>query len=633
MTPRVAERPRLKTRPAVLLVAQDPAVQSAARQAFPPDAFELTVLPDFSAAQLALSEGFVHAVVVDLAASSAPPAEFVPRLRGVAPDTEIVLLADTAPTLAASVGLHLPCLPRPPQPAALRAVIEVVLDRQRLALQHRVLVEGSVDPILTRADDGTLLRWNPAAERIFGYSPEEALGRPITLLLPEGFPGLSASPDKHSAPAGGSTEVECKKKDGSLVPTYLNFATSLLQGKRVWTAHFSDASTEKQLRAQLLQAEKLSSVGELIAGVAHELNNPLSGVVGYSQLLLARAADDELRRDLERISKEAERCRKIVLNLLTFARKHKPERTRVNLNDIVDSILDLRGYELRVSNIEVVRELDPKLPPTLADFHQLQQVFLNIVNNAQYAMQEANGRGKITLSTSRIKDPSTSLPILRVAIQDDGPGISQANLRKIFDPFFTTKPVGKGTGLGLSVCFGIVREHGGRIYARSEEGKGSTFMIEIPWIDPSGPEGVALRKTLSPTPISIGVLNQRVTGCRVLVVDDEETVRDLISDVLSMQGHDVAVAASGNMALSIIGREEFDLVVSDLMMPGMTGRVLHSKVKDLRPLLARRMVFVTGDTLSADTQAFFQEIGACYLAKPFTIEEVEAVVQRALAAT
>ncbi|MBI3269770.1 MAG: response regulator [Planctomycetes bacterium] len=620
----------MSNRPVVLLLSRDTALETVARRALPAEQYTLVWSGQPEDLLRHLLDNFVHAVLIDHALAPGGATESVRQVKEASPDSEVLLLVDRDAPPTAFEGV--PCLPRTADPGEIHALVGALLDRQRLAFQHAVLFEASADPILTLDEKGLIQLWNPAAERVFGYSRQEALGQSIQLILPEGFPAFS--PEGAGSAASGTTEVEAQKKGGVTIPVFLNFGTSELQGRRVWRAHFRDATVEKQLRTQLLQAEKLSSVGELIAGVAHELNNPLSGVVGYSQLLLARTTDDDLRRDLERISKEADRCRRIVQNLLTFARKHKPERTRVILNDIVDSIIDLRGYELKVGNIDVIRKLDPKLPATLGDFHQLQQVFLNIVNNAQQAMQEAHGRGTITITSARVQETGANEPVLRVTFEDDGPGIPPANLRKIFDPFFTTKPVGKGTGLGLSVCFGIVREHGGRIHARnSNDGKGAAFIVDLPLVDPAGPKAVTMRQSLTPTPVSPPSPLRRDVGRKILVLDDEETVRDLIADVLTMQGHHVQVASSGNVALSMVGREDFDLLVSDLMMPGMTGRMVHEKIRELRPELARRMVFVTGDTLSPETQQFFQEVGAFYISKPFTIEEVEAVIQRALAAS
>jgi signal transduction histidine kinase len=217
-------------------------------------------------------------------------------------------------------------------------------------------------------------------------------------------------------------------------------------------------------QAQLLQSEKLSAVGQLISGVAHELNNPLTSVIGFSQLLLSKEKNHKTEEYLNKITREAERCAKIVNNLLTFSRTHKPEKSYVGINGIIERTLDLMAYQFRTDNIEVIKKLDPNLPKTMADFHQLQQVFLNIINNAYQAMKDKRETRILTVETER------SGLIIRIKFSDTGPGIPKGNLSRIFDPFFTTKEVGKGTGLGLSISYGIVKEHGGDIYVLSELG-------------------------------------------------------------------------------------------------------------------------------------------------------------------
>ncbi len=214
---------------------------------------------------------------------------------------------------------------------------------------------------------------------------------------------------------------------------------------------------------------------ELAARIGYELNDPLAGVMAYTQLLIAREPADETTNGcLEAIYREAERATRVINNLLSFARRHKPEKSLISINEVVEKNLELHAYRMRVNNIEVVTELDPDLPKTMADFHQMQQVFVNIITNAEQAMTEAHGKGKFVIKTQRAGE------MIQIAFTDDGPGISENNLKSIFDPFFTTKKVGKGTGLGLSICYGIVQQHGGHLYAESKLGEGTTFVVEVP---------------------------------------------------------------------------------------------------------------------------------------------------------
>jgi signal transduction histidine kinase len=251
-------------------------------------------------------------------------------------------------------------------------------------------------------------------------------------------------------------------------PATLNFLTDITERRK---AEEEKKSMEEQLRL----AGRLAAVGELSAGVAHELNNPLAAIQGYAQFLtMNKELEEGVKKDVDIIYREALRASKITQNLLSFARQHEPSKSYISLNDVLDKALELRTHQMKVNNIELVKELAPDLPNTMADFYKMQQVFLNVVVNSEQAMTDAHGRGKLTVRSSRTDG------LIQMSFTDDGPGISEENMKKIFDPFFTTKEVGKGTGLGLSICYGIVESHGGRLYARSKLGEGTTFFVEIP---------------------------------------------------------------------------------------------------------------------------------------------------------
>jgi signal transduction histidine kinase len=251
-------------------------------------------------------------------------------------------------------------------------------------------------------------------------------------------------------------------------PATLNFLTDVTERKK--------AEEEKQrMEEQLRLAGRLAAVGELSAGVAHELNNPIAAIQGFAQLLTGRNdLDETTKKDLGIIYREAQRAAKITQNLLSFARRHEPEKGFVSLNEVLEKTIELRAHQMKVNNIEVVVEFATDLPKTTADFFQMQQVFVNIINNAEQAMVEAHRKGRLVVKTQKAGN------MIQATFADDGPGISEDNLKRIFDPFFTTKEVGKGTGLGLSICYGIVEAHGGRIYARSKLGQGATVVVEIP---------------------------------------------------------------------------------------------------------------------------------------------------------
>jgi len=228
------------------------------------------------------------------------------------------------------------------------------------------------------------------------------------------------------------------------------------------------------MEERLVVTDRLASIGELASGVAHELNNPLTGVIGFSEMLLKKDISEEIKKNLEIINREAQRTAQIVRNPLTFARRHETTKEPVDINQAIQSVLDLRAYEQKVHNIEVVANFDPNLPKITADLFRLQQVFINLIINAEHFMTEAHGRGTLTITTEKDGD------VIRASFTDDGPGIRKENMSHLFDPFFTTKEVGKGTGLGLSICHGIISEHGGKIYAESVQKKGATFTLELP---------------------------------------------------------------------------------------------------------------------------------------------------------
>ena len=245
-----------------------------------------------------------------------------------------------------------------------------------------------------------------------------------------------------------------------------------------------DITERKNMQAQLMVQDRLASIGQLVSGVAHELNNPLTGVIGFSELLLKRELPDDIKKDLKIINDEAQRTARIVKNLLTFARKQPQGKQPMDINESIQTVLELRAHEQKVSNIKVNTRLAPDLPQIMGNSSQLQQVFFNIVINAEFFMSEAHERGTMTITTERIGDS------VRASLADDGPGISKESMSRLFSPFFTTKEVGQGTGLGLSICHGIITEHGGRIYAESELGKGATFIIELPIRQGEKDEGV-----------------------------------------------------------------------------------------------------------------------------------------------
>jgi signal transduction histidine kinase len=390
--------------------------------------------------------------------------------------------------------------------------------------------------------------------------------------------------------------------------------------KNLTASHAEIQTTMKTLRdtqAQLVQTEKLSAMGEFVAGVAHELNNPLTGVIGFSQMLMESGINEKQQIYLDRVIGSAERCRKIVQSLLAFSRRHRPERRPVQIHELLKSSLEILQYDLASSNIEVITNLSAAIPPVLVDPHQIQQVFVNILNNARQAIEEEQKSGKIIVSTVLVDHQ------VRIRFEDDGPGIPQDVLQNVFNPFFTTKRVGEGTGLGLSLSYGIVREHGGSILAESEPGKGAVFTVELPVSNgepAASPHEMETQRTL----------DTQSKGKKVLVIDDEESILDLIQTILNEQHHDVDTAPDGENALKLLKEREYDLIICDWKIPGSSGQEIYEHLRKVRPEATHRFLFITGDVLSQKAHAFLEEQGKLCLLKPFSIAEFRRTISTLL---
>jgi two-component system NtrC family sensor kinase len=367
----------------------------------------------------------------------------------------------------------------------------------------------------------------------------------------------------------------------------------------------------RQTQEQLLQSEKMSAIGQLISGVAHELNNPLTAIMGYSQLLEGEQLDPRVRDFVDKIHKQALRTHKIVQNLLSFARQRKPEKAAVDIRRVVEDTLALRDYDLKLNNIVVERDFQPAAPLVVVDAHQMEQVFLNIVNNAVDAMLETARQGSLWVRVY------TQDGMVCTEFQDTGPGLKDPS--RVFDPFYTTKGVGKGTGLGLSICYGIVKEHGGQVKAANHADGGAIFQILLPASIEAA--DTALKPKAPP---------QRAISGRVLIVDDEEAVLDFEREVLSSAGAEVVAVSSGQQAIELLQTEDFDALVIDGKMPGLDGPDVYQWIAQNRPGLERRVLLSVSDISDPDLRKFIRDFGVRCIVKPFQVPDLISMMRRIL---
>jgi len=490
---------------------------------------------------------------------------------------------------------------------------------------HEGVYIGTIGP-----ESSSTIAANPHLKLIFGYPSDAADSVVCPLDL-----------DRFVDPQARVALLERLTSDGSVNDYLLRLRRA--DGNPVWvelTARADAPAEDRSLRIealvrdvserkklddetrdiyhQLLQAEKMAALGQTVSGVAHELNNPLATILSWAERLSQRTTlEDPVRRGLETILSESERAARIVRNLLTFARKRQTTRAMVDVNLVVRETLALRAYEQRVTNITVIDALAAGLPNVFADGHQVQQVLLNLVINAEQAMLSANGRGVLVVRTWHDADQESVI----LEINDDGPGIPDELQPKIFDPFFTTKEVGKGTGLGLTVAYAIVQEHGGRIRLESRAGRGASFYVELPVT------GV----TLPPVPVARrDGPTEAIAGASILVVEDEAKLASAVVDALRDAGYIVEHAPDGEEALAKVNAQAYDLVICDLKMPRMDGMAFYKMLSAAAPGLSKRVIFVTGDVAGTDAEKFLEESGCRWLAKPFRLGDLLRAVRDGL---
>ncbi len=513
------------------------------------------------------------------------------------------------------------------QITGIQTIVRDITERKKMEeeLELRALLLDNVQDAVHLSDfDGNIIYVNETACKSLGYSRDELLKVNLGELdTAEYAHALKWRNQELTKKKHTIFETVNLRKDGSILPVEVHARLIEVGGKKLALSVARDITERKQMEVERKEMEqkaqlasRLASVGEMASGVAHEINNPLVGVIGFAQLLMERKdLPDDIRAQLEMIYDGGQRVASIVKRLLSFARQRKPERTYVDIDQIIEATLKMRAYEMRTASIKVITQLDPELHWTMADAGQLHQVFLNLIINAEREMSLAHGKGNLHINTEKIDNT------IRISFKDDGPGITKKNQGKIFDPFFTTREVGQGTGLGLSICHGIIAEHNGRIYVRSEPGKGANFIVELPVICEE--KQVEIAEPAEDEP-------EKLTEARILVVDDEPINLQYLSQMLTQEGHGVETADNAGDALKKIEEGGYDLLLLDIKMPGMSGMELYKRIQKTVPSLAGRVVFITGDVMGSDTMDFLTRTKSSYITKPVDIEQLKRDIGRIL---
>lgn len=516
---------------------------------------------------------------------------------------------------------------------------EALADEHRAESELRTVVEWLDQGLVLFDGEGWVRAANSRFAQVMGLAPGEMQGLATIDALVKRLAEQTANPREFArcwreeamrGETGARDEIHLLRPAPRELER-LGRPVFSQDGNRIgWLELYRDLTPQRLFQSKLVQTEKLASLGQMVTNVAHELGSLLTSITGYAQRLLERPTGPHVRDDLNRIHHEADRASRMMRNVLLIARDTKPKRRLVNLNESVRRAIDLRRYELELDHIRVETHLAGDLPDVMGDPDQLQQVVINLVVNAEQAIEEGPGRGTI-----RVRTGATEGQRVRLEIADNGPGIPAAVLTRIFDPFFTTKPAGVGTGLGLSIVHSIVRQHGGRIHAESPPEGGALFVVELPGLargahrttERAGTSVAARQKT---APEETGSVPHAARSGRVLVVEDEPTVARLIADVLVEEGHEVVSLLDSREALERVLRERFDLVICDVKMPGLDGRQFYESLARAASPLCNRIIFVTGDTLTPHTVEFLERNRLPYLAKPFRVEELRRTVGRIL---
>ncbi len=492
---------------------------------------------------------------------------------------------------------------------------------------YRLLFDASHDAVfLVDMWKLNVLEANHAAERLTKYRGEALRGMAFKKVCPgleRNTGNVLQNQRAFNAMFRPYEDIQLLQHGGKRIGCEGEVAFAEWHQRMVFQVNLREIGERRRLEEQVQRAEKLSALGRLVAGVAHELNNPLAIIMGNAQVLADRDnLDDPLKEGLGRILRQSERAGRIIRDLLAYSRPSEPNKAPMDLNRVVRDVLEWRRPNYEAAQVSVRARLAESLPPTKADRVQVEQIVMNLVNNAVDALRERPLPREVEVTTQETTN------FLRVSVRDNGPGMTPEIREKIFNPFFTTKPIGRGTGLGLAICNTYVQEHHGKMWVESQPGKGATFFFDLPLLDCEGkapvePEALATESAVPAAPAA-------PTGRRVLIVDDEPDIAELLEMILAGAGYQIKTASNGTAGLQLLSDEDFDVVLSDMLMPGLDGQGLYQRTREIKPELAKRMIFVTGDTLNSTTREFLNATGNLFLSKPFKIDAVVNRVQVAL---
>jgi PAS domain S-box-containing protein len=481
------------------------------------------------------------------------------------------------------------------------------------AEEWQITFDSIPTAVSLQSTDFKIMRINKAYAELFNIKPEDITGKTCYQLVHQSEHPIPNCPHVKMLTTNESSTFEVyhdtlEKYFEITVSPIRNSQDEIVASVHIMRDITQVKKSEEEKRMLQEKAEissRLASVGEMAAGIAHEINNPLTGVIGFSDMLLERELPPDMKEQVEIIADGSRRVADIVKRLLTFARQHKPVKAMVDINELIENTLNMRNYVLKTNNIDVDIQYDKEVPLIAIDPGQIQQVFLNLIINAEYAMKKSGKPGQLKIVTEKAGEK------VRISFSDTGPGIAPENLKKLFQPFFTTKPVGEGTGLGLSLSRAIITEHGGTISVASELNKGAAFTIELPI------RKVYVQNESFEEGKSALVKESSIKKSSILVVDDETTVQQFIKSALNLPEYSIETTGDPYEALKRIAANNYDLVIIDIRMPGMSGQELFEKIIDDKPYMSKNILFTTGDSANSEVKDFLQKYNLRSIGKPF----------------